>query len=213
MSNRTNYLIKFPSLMVLLVVNLIPVYQILFLHLDVYKIIMIYWVELLIVSFFTCLKMVKTPTEGNYSENGTFVDKSAPFFIIVFSFLIYFFILIYSYNLGDNQQHRIQTSGLIFAIKDSFSIMLIPFIAFFCSHFFSYLVNFIGNKEYEKTTKAKLASIPIKNFLYLFAFIFTGIDIVRLLNLQTTLIFILIVLKISSDVYFHMGEHFKNSET
>ena len=79
-----------PSVILLLLVNIIPLFGVVYFSWDVFAIMFLYWLESVVIGFFNVLRMMKI---NNNSLNSPFI----PFFVVhflIFMFVHLFFILI-----------------------------------------------------------------------------------------------------------------------
>ena len=86
--SKFNKIFFYPSSLVLILVNLIPLLGVLFFSWDIFTVIILYWMESAVIGFFNILKMQKI---NNYK-----FTPLVPFFImhyVIFMFVHLFFIL------------------------------------------------------------------------------------------------------------------------
>lgn len=189
----------YPSLIFLIVANLVPIYQILFANLSVFELLLIYWVEGVAIGFFTVLKMLKA---------GASYFKDWPqdlFWSIFVGSLLLLFDLAFILKAG----HLNTPNGVPYPIFfTSLKSVFIPFLAFFISHGFSYLNNFIGKQEYKSVTKESgLSGQALGRISYLLVVPFFGVFALKIFDLSINAILIFIVVKIALDIYSHLHEH------
>jgi len=79
-------------------------------------------------------------------------------------------------------------------------------LALFVSHGISFTLNFLGRREYQRTTVSKLMAAPYGRIVMMqFTLIFGG-WVVMLLNNPLPALVLLIVLKVAADLRAHYGE-------
>jgi hypothetical protein len=188
------------SLIALITVNLSTILGITFLGWSSGFILMGYWIESLVVGFYTILKMNKASKMGQIK--ATVNDKPVK---LKKPAIIRFFILHYGiFMLG----HLMFVVTILIAGSDLGDIFnLIPwlpvfFIGLMISHGISYKQNFIGNEEYLNKTVSQVMIDPYKRIIpmhlaILFGFLFASPAI------------LLVLIKTTVDVYSHLHERRK----
>lgn len=86
-------------------------------------------------------------------------------------------------------------------------ILFIPTLSLFASHFISYLVNFIGHREYAGITPEILMFQPYGRVIVLHLVVLLGGMLVEFLGAPIFALILLIVLKIAMDLAAHEREH------
>jgi len=207
----------------IIVVNLVPLFGAIFLGWDLTTLLIIYWSENIAIGFWNIFKLLKAPRVNdknnkyhisfedmtkeeidriNNSSNLAGIKLSYTLFFMVhyslFTFVHGFFI--FSTFLQATTNFLLYLPGIIFT-----------FILIFLSHGFSYLLNFIGKREYEETSLTELMIKPYKRiFITHFVVILVSI---ALQELNDTFLpaLILIIIKTIGDLIFHIIEHTKPS--
>jgi hypothetical protein len=198
--------LKRPSVMALIVANLIPLYGVIFLKWEVFPLIFLYWSENVIVGFYNVLKMASTPPY----DLKTWIGKAfvIPFFCIhygMFTAVHGIFVMAIFGGLASEGApfpgpavvaESIKKYGLVF-----------PAVVLFLSHGFSFFWNFLGKGEYKKAGFKDLMASPYSRIVVLhITIIFGGFLLMALGSPLVGLIFFLI-LKISFDLAAHMRQH------
>jgi hypothetical protein len=126
------------------------------------------------------------------------------------------------YGIG-NMAQILENGGVlpgIFQMSDVIWQILIPFLVLFVSHGISFFINFIGKKEYQKTSSSELMIAPYKRIVVMHltlllggfisavvAIILQGISLNRIIS--ATVMSLFIILKIYVDIKSHNKEHSK----
>jgi len=199
----------------LVLANLIPVIGVLYLGWDVASIVVLYWVENLIVGGYTLLRMLAT--------SGVSELQHLLFFCIHYGFFCTIHglaILELTRFAGEVTRIPSQESWpgplvlpqmfvdlgrqVIVAAPDEF---LWACLALLLSHGVSFLLLFIGQREYRATTTRKLMSAPYKRIAVLQITVIAGGFLVTVLGSPTALLVVLVALKIGMDIMLHNRSH------
>lgn len=186
-------LFKYPSLIVLLIANLVPLYGAYAWGWSVAELMLLYWSESAIIGFFNILKMVLAG--ATLSASGSPIRLALPLLKL---FYIPFFTVHYSgFMLG----HLIFIIALF--VKD-FSIellltVLVGVISLFISHSASFMMNYVRRKEYENAFVGTLMFAPYPRIIVMHLTIIFGAFI-------NAPIVILIAGKTIADAFSHLKE-------
>jgi hypothetical protein len=209
------------SLSALIGANLIPLAGVFFFGWDVTFIVLLYWIENLIAGFYNILKMatLKISQAGKNTEKLFLI----PFFCIHYGGFcaIHGVFLTYFFKIGTESSPLANTNewwGPLIFIQLLFSViakiwankppeMIWAVIGLFISHGVSFIENYILGKEYETSTLSKLMQQPYQRIFVMHLAILGGGIFVMKLNSPVPLMIILILLKISFDLYLHKKSH------
>ncbi|MEK7447709.1 MAG: DUF6498-containing protein [Patescibacteria group bacterium] len=209
------YLSLILSSAILLAVNAIPVYGVLFLGWDIFTIMMIFWIETVVIGIVNIPKILMVPdVSKNIPEDASEDYKkfaSAPrsvvlvLYILIFPCLMFiFYILIHLINAGELSETRDTNVDLSLGIPLN---QLAFFVAsFFISHLSSFYLNFYRKKEYLKTYPYSQMWGPV---LRIFPFWFAIFISMAFFNKAGGLVLVVIILKIIFDLGMHIYEHTK----
>ena len=218
---RTDRLRTRLPLLALVLANLIPVFGVLLLRWDVGAIVVLYWTENLVIGFYTLLKMLLTGGTsalgymlffclhyGGFSAiHGVFVMELTRFTgefsselpvaawpgpLVLIQKIIYF-----------GQQ-------ILDAAPPEFAWAC---LALLLSHGVSFLLLFVGQREYRHTTVDALMTAPYKRIAVLHVAIIIGGFAVIELGQPLGLLLALVALKIGMDIMLHNRSHRASSET
>ena len=214
----------------LLLANLVPVIGVVFLNWTIASVIVLYWLENFVVGFFNILKMSKIKNTNLFQNNKSqhvakiIVPVLSPKVIIfIKAFFIIFFILHFGFFTFGHGQFVL----IFFGFPSPIIALFIPLMFLFISHGISYIVNFIGKKEYEKVSLIRQMMMPysrlfvmhitimiggiITLFLYAPLTDMTKFDSSALSNMpqiyQIPALLVLIGAKIYIDLMSHSYEH------
>lgn len=201
------------SLLVLVGVNLLPVFGVVILDWDVAALMVLYWSENLVVGFYTLVKMLITaPIGGLFSAvffsihyggfcavHGMFiltmlidpdVDLLAgerwPFFLVFIQLLV-------------NVVHQV--------LQYAPSAWLIAFAGLWVSHGVSFVLNFWLGGERESLTVRALMGQPYGRIVILHIAVLLGGFAVVALGQPLGMLLVLVLLKAGIDVALHLKEH------
>jgi len=195
------------SIASLIIVNLIPLFGVLFLSWNIFMVLFLYWTENLVIGFYTLLKMTQAPfirvkdlpKHEEFGKHNSTSIKSKPglitFFIIHFSIFSLAHLFFLNTLFGNSVK-------LLF----TYNIALVLF-CLFLSHGISFFTNFIGNKEYKRTDAVKIMTAPYKRLVVMHLTIIIGGIISKMFNYEGLMVVFLIILKIILDTISHIKEH------
>jgi len=195
--------------------NLIPLFGVLFLDWDVGSLVVLYWSENLVIGGYTILKML---LKARGSER----------FLVLFFTLHYggfcaihgFFVLQLTRFAGENWGHAaaITWPGPLALIQMSINLaqqllasapreFLLACLALVVSHGVSFVLVYLGQREYEHTTMKDLMNAPYRRIAVLHIAIIAGGFLVVQLGSPLGLLVALVALKIGMDIILHNQSH------
>lgn len=197
-------IIFYPSSLSLILVNLIPLFGVLFWSWDSFAIIFLYWSETVVVGFFNVLK-IKEISKKPLSPFLVFFIVQYILFLFVYLFLIMHF---FRASLNPVTEYL---EAFRVSIEYLFSLF-ISFLLIFISHGLSFQHNFISKKEFLYTSELKQLLAPYKRLLIMHIIVVFGAFGTNFYGQDQTLsvAIYLIVIKTSLDLIFHVFEHRKN---
>jgi hypothetical protein len=197
-----------PSVLFLILANLVPIFGVFILHWQVFPILLLFWMENVMVGLFNALKMLlATPTVPSIWIAKLFI---IPFFclhyglftlahgVFVFGFFGGYFSELDSFPNANSVSQGIADFQLGWAV-----------LALFLSHIVSFAINYVGKGEYKQAKLMELMFQPYSRVAILHITIVIGAFLVMLANAPTYVLVILILLKIFIDVKTHLREHKK----
>ncbi len=196
-----------PSVVALLIANIAPVYGVVFLGWTVFPLMLLFWLENIIIGVFNIFRLLAC-SPGNVRLWFAKIFL-IPFFCVHYGMFTaihgIFVIALFGHKpfknspLSDLNQiiHIIKSEDLIYAV-----------LILFLSHAFSFLWNFIGQKEYAKTTPEELMTRPYGRVAILHFTIILGGFFAMAFRSATPALILLIVIKVIFDIKSHVREHF-----
>jgi hypothetical protein len=158
---------KYPSLIVLVIANLVPLLGVYAWGWSVAELLFMYWTESAIIGFFNVLKMAlaRGPMSGELSvrlplAGASAYDTATPPGALAFKlFAIPFFIVHYGIFMAAHLAFLVA----FFLESFSFGLALAAIAgsaALFASHGISFVLNYLGKKEYLKAGAGSLMAAP-----------------------------------------------------
>lgn len=203
--------LKSPSAVILVLANLIPFYGVLFLGWKVFSLLFLFWLENVFVGIFNLLKMIAC----NPGSGAKWLGKI--FFVPFFFFHYGIFTTVHGIFViglfGDKALGISGFSGMdtLLWIIQSNNLQYAALMLFF-SHGFSFLWNYLGQGEYERTDLPSLMGRPYGRVVVLHITIIFGGFLLMALNSPAAGLLLFIVLKILMDLAAHFREHKKKTD-
>jgi hypothetical protein len=182
-----------PVLPVLLILlsNLIPLYGIVFLGWNLAVLLILYWLESAVFGFYAVLKMLITP-------GGPKKLFLIPFFFLHFGgFMFGHLLAIVTFLVDFFKVEGLDPNQLKFYL-----------LAAFLSHGASFLINFVGKMEYQRSSVEKEALAPYLRIVLMQITIVIGAVLHLTLKFDSNAILILLIMaKTSADLFSHLSQH------
>ena len=201
------------SLLLLVAVNLLPLFGVLILDWDVAALMVLYWSENLVVGFYTLAKMLLTsPVGGLFSaiffciHYGGFCAVHGMFILTmlvnpdaeIMSGEPWPFFLVFIQMLVSVVQQVLQYAP---------SAWLIAFAGLWLSHGLSFVLNFWLGGEREALTVRQLMAQPYSRIVILHVAVLLGGIAVVALGQPLGMLLVLVLIKVGVDVVLHLREH------
>jgi hypothetical protein len=191
----------------LVLVNLIPLFGVLFFDWSVYSILIIYWLESAVIGFWNIMKMRKSEARSKPGEIISTRLNGKPITQMAKPAIIFFFIIHYGIFMTVHGAFVLLFFGLQTGFDaDPLGIVLAA-VSLFVSHGLSYKQNFIGKGEYKKKSVDRLMMEPYGRILIMHFVIIGGAFLIASFNGPEILVVLLVVLKIILDLAGHAWEH------
>jgi hypothetical protein len=194
-----------PSVIVLILANLLPLYGIIFLDWEVFPLLFLYWVENIIVGVFQVFKMALSSPQNV----GSWIAKvlMIPFFCFHYGMFTavhgIFVIGLFGGYFSENPFPNINT---LFSIISDHQIYW-PILALFISHGLSFVYNYIGKGEYKNAILGELMGQPYGRVVVLHVTIIFGGFLIAALGSPAIALVLLIALKAFIDILAHLRQH------
>jgi len=196
----------------LVAVNLIPLFGVFLLGWSLFSIMVLYWIENGIIGVFNFVKIgfsagpvIPGAGPGLLARPGVEVFVSRVFFMFFFAIHYGLFWVVHGVfvfalfgHFDPSSAGSAWSSGVTFAA-----------LALLLSHGFSFVVNFLGKKEYLGISPQQQMGQPYARVVVLHVTILAGGFLVAILGTPVAALVVLIALKTGIDVRAHLGEHRK----
>jgi hypothetical protein len=203
------------ALAALVLANLIPLFGVLFLDWDVGALVMLYWSENLVIGGYTILKML-LKTRGKKRFLVLFFTLHYGGFCAIHGFLV----LQLTRFAGEQWEHPAAATwpGPLALIQMFINLVqqvlasaprefLLGCLALVVSHGVSFILVYLGQREYEHTTMKELMNAPYRRIAVLHIAIIAGGFLVVQLGSPVGLLAALVALKIGMDIMLHNRTH------
>jgi hypothetical protein len=203
------------ALVALVLANLVPLLGVLFLDWDVGSLVVLYWSENLVIGGITILKML-LKARGQERFLALFFTLHYGGFCAIHGF----FVLQLTRFAGEHWDHAAAVTWpgplalvqmfvnlaqqLLSAAPPEF---LLACLALVVSHGVSFVLIYLGQREYEHTTMKDLMNEPYRRIAVLHIAIIAGGFLVVRLGSPLGLLVALVVLKIGMDIMLHNRSH------
>ncbi len=201
----------------LILTNCIPLVGVLFFGWNVFETVFLYWVESAVIGFFTLVQLVLMPL----SESDRQGVPANPKLIATLAFMVHFgafmgahfFVIVFflgRFDYGPVMKQIVEIFQNIPLIRwGLFSLCL--------SHAYSFFVNYISNKKYlqplNKESFKYLMEKPYKRIFVMQFTVLLGAAAIIVWRLPQSMVVVLVVVKIISDLIAHKKEHESKGDT
>jgi len=176
----------------LILSNLVPLIGAMFFGWSVSTILILYWSENVIIGFYNVIKMALAKGEAKRQQTNQ------RFFLIGF-FIVHFGIFTFG--------HAAFVFSFFGTENPPFQSLLPALLPLFISHGVSMFVHFIKNGEYRRVSFGTLFFQPYKRVVIMHLTIIFGAWMATAFHLPSLVLVVLVILKISVDIFFHRKEH------
>lgn len=183
------------SLILLVAANLLPVAGVLFLDWSVFEILLLFWAENLIIGLYNVARMVTVWVHTGRRSIGGLI----PFFFVHYGIFTVAHVMILLDLFGPDEV------DVVPLLRD----FMLPLLALIVSHGVSFLVNFIGQREYEGMSDNALMMAPYRRVIVMHLTILLGGFVVTALGEPLYALLLLVVLKLVIDLASHQRSHRK----
>lgn len=198
---------KLPSVILLILVNLIPIFGVFFLKWNSYDIVVLYWVENIVIGICTIPKILFAQVPLKQTQ---YYSSSKVLLYGINIFLVFFFMFHYGMFMFG---HSLALQTLIFPkssffLNSDYSGMIAFFFALIISHGFSLFTNYFLKGEYKNTNSQKEMLAPYSRIMVMQLTIILGIIII--LIIPDTFIVFFVLLKTLFDSTMHIKSHYSS---
>jgi Family of unknown function (DUF6498) len=193
------------SVISLIIANFGPLIGVLFLHWNVYPTIVLFWMESLVITLITLIKIAAVPSH-------TFVKSlekillipyfclSYGFFLILCGLAIFFIFSGYSQSSSD-----FPSFSQIYQSLAHYQLQW-ALLALTISHGISFVTNYMRKKEYQVFTTNDLMWVPYNRAGVIIILVFIGGVLVKETGSIIALT-VLILIKVYADIRLHLNHH------
>ncbi len=195
------------SIIALILVNLYPVFGVLFWGWEIFPIMFLYWTENVVIGFYNVLRMIACNDERRESwKQKLFL---IPFFIFHYGGFTaghgIFVILIFGRQNVFVQRDLPNLHNLWVILQEKY--VLYAILAIFISHGYSFVKNYLQGGEYKLYSLSKLMRQPYGRIILMHTALIFGALLVVALKTPMAGLLLFILLKIIMDLWAHMKEH------
>lgn len=199
------------SSVVLVLVNLVPLYGVLELGWTVGSVLLLFWLENLVIGLFTVLRILTAASLHN--------PLPAKLFTVIFFSLHYgLFCLVHGtllvelFDVPAMGGQPVLLQGLFLPLEIALGLVLStgllwPLLAIAASHGFSYLANYLGDGEFRTVGVRQLMSQPYPRIMVLQLTLILGGMLLQWLDSPLPGLVLLLAIKIVLDLAAHRREH------
>lgn len=181
------------STVALIIANLVPLAGVWLLGWEIGEIMLLYWAESGIVGFFNLLKMAVVGRWATLFYGPFFVGHYGAFMAAHLLFIYTFFV------------KGVQGGGdiALSEVATRFGALWLALLALVVSHGISFLINFIGKREFAETTIQKQMAAPYSRIMIMHLTIIFGGFVIMGLGSSLPALLLLMVAKIGVDLRSH----------
>ncbi len=192
--------------------NLAPLFGVLFFHWNLFAVIFLYWAENVVIGFYNIFKILMA--KGSDAGEKTYALKAGDMEIPMRSKMNMYgygkmlIAVFFAFHYGMfTLVHGIFVLAIFGKAGNLSEGFLYAFLIIFLSHGFSFFENFIGKREYLKTSPGWQMSQPYARIFVMHVVILVGGIVSIALGVPIFALLILIILKTIVDLFYHIAEH------
>jgi hypothetical protein len=196
-----------PSVVALILANLVPVFGVLFLHWEVFPLMFLFWSENLIIGGFNVLKMLTANPSSPISWIGKFFF--IPFFCVHYGMFTFVHgMLVIAFFGGMKGVHGFPGFATFWHVMHENELGW-AVLGLTVSRGISFLTNYIGKGEYQRASLQQLMAQPYGRVMVMHFTILFGGFLMMALHSPAAGLVLLVVLKTVFDLNSHVAERKK----
>lgn len=198
-----------PSVIALILANLVPIFGVVFLHWEVFPLMFLFWSENVIIGVFNVLKMLT----ANPSLPVEWIVKvfMVPFFCVHYGMFTFVHGIFVVELFGGVKSHGFPNAATFWQVMQENQLGW-AVLGLAVSRGVSFVTNYIGKGEYQRASLQQLMSQPYGRIVVMhLAILFGGFVMMGLHSPMVGLV-LLVVLKIFLDLNSHVKERKKFGE-
>jgi hypothetical protein len=203
------------STVLLLGANAVPLLGVLFLGWDLFSIMVLYWAENGIIGLINIPRVLLASGEITSPANpvgASFDTSTAPSTMSTADKLLMIPFFVFHYGLFW-VVHGVFVFALFGPARGPTVTVALGVLVLFASHAVSFLVNYVGRREYLETSPSQQMSQPYSRVIVLHVTILGGGFLTMLLGAPVAALAILVAVKTAVDLRAHTREHAKVTAT
>jgi len=196
-----------PSVIFLVLANMVPLYGVVFLDWGVFPIILVFWLENVIIGVFNVLRMLAACPDNPALPMAKFF--MIPFFAVHYGIftLVHGVFVIVLFGSGTFPPAHLDINAIAQAVSRSHLGYAV--LALVLSHGVSFVHNYLMQGEYRRVQLDELMNAPYGRVVVLHLAILFGGFLLMALHSPELGLLLLVLLKIGLDVRSHWREHAK----
>jgi hypothetical protein len=203
----------------LLAANLAPLVGVLIFGWSVSSVVILYWFENIVIGVINVARMLAFSPRGANRHREPAIARHGIKLILVPFFVFHYFCFcaghgVFVFGLFPDEQGYfaeqtgIELIGTLFRAVEIFSTPLaFAAAALTLSHVVSFVVNYLGGREYAQLDLRKLMMMPYGRIVVLHLTIIFGGFVTMVLGEPIWLIVVLVLVKVGVDLKMHLKEH------
>ena len=185
------------STLTLIGANLVPFFGALYLGWNLADVMVLYWAESAVVGFYNVIRIVVVEKWLALITGPFFIGHFGAFMAVHFLFLYMIFVK-GPQATGGGDLHEV--ARLFIDLWPALAVL-------FLSHGISFVMNFLGRKEYRQYTTEQLMKGPYSRIVFMHLVLILGGGITLVLGDPVPVLVLVILLKIVFDVRGHLKQH------
>ena len=198
--------LKRVSVIVLILMNLLPIFGVLLMGWQVFSILFLFWSENLIIGLFNVIKMILASSDNKLRWGAK--ASAILFFCVHYGLFtmvhgLFITVMFGGFLVSDDPLLGLSdTVGTVFSANLGWAVLALA-----VSHAVSLVINYIGKGEYKSTSLNQLMMQPYGRVVILHMTIIIGGILVTIIGAPVVSLVLLIALKTFIDIKAHLKQH------